>query len=134
MVRLHGHQTAMPDLDRLDVKPVVSREDVLAAREDVTALRLSDDMVGYIVSLVRATRTHPHLLHGASPRTSNMLATAARALAALDGRGYVIPDDVKSLFLPALRHRVVLTPGAHIEGTNADAILRQVLEQLPAPR
>ena len=134
MVRLHGHQTAMPDLDRLDIRAVVSRDDILEARREVAALRLSEEMVGYVVSLVRATRTHPHLMHGASPRTSNMLATGARARAALDGREYVIPDDVKALFLPALRHRVVLSPGAHIEGTHADAILRQVLDQVPAPR
>jgi MoxR-like ATPase len=134
MVRLHGHQTAMPDLDRLDIQPVATGAELQVARRTVAGLRLSDDLVAYVVSLVRATRTHPHLLHGASPRTSNMLATAARALAALDGRDYVIPDDVKALFLPALRHRVVLTPAAHIEGTNPDTILRQVLERVPAPR
>ncbi len=134
MVRLHGHQTAMPDLDRLQIGPVVSREEILAMRQSVAALHLADDMIGYIVGLVRATRTQPHLLHGASPRAANMLATAARALAALRGRAYVIPDDLKALFLPALRHRVVLTPGAQIEGSSPDAILRQVLQTVPAPR
>ncbi|MBW2701383.1 MAG: MoxR family ATPase [Deltaproteobacteria bacterium] len=134
MVTLHGHQTAMPDLDRLDVRPQVKREEILAMRQAVASLHLSDEMVSYIVALVRATRTHAGLLHGASPRSANMLATAARAFAAISGRAYAIPDDVKALFLPALRHRVVMTPTAHIEGSDTDAILRQVLASIPAPR
>ena len=134
MVKLHGHHSAMPDLKRLEIEPVVSREEIAAIRQTVSSLHLSDEMIEYIVALVRATRTQPHLLHGASPRSANMLATAARALAALRGRAYAIPDDVKELFLPALRHRVVLTPSAHIEGNSPDAILRQVLQLVPAPR
>jgi MoxR-like ATPase len=63
-----------------------------------------------------------------------MIATASRAYAAMQGRDYVIPDDVKFIALPALRHRVVLAPGAEIEGLQADAVLRQILEQIPAPR
>ncbi len=134
MVALHGRRTAMPDLDALEVRPVLSREEVQALRQAVSALLLAEEMTAYIVSLVRATRAHPQLLHGASPRAAIMLATAARALAALDGRSYVVPDDVKHLFLPALRHRVVLTPAAHIEGAHADAVLSQVLASVPAPR
>ena len=134
LVRLHGHQTTMPDLAKLEINPVVSREEVLAMRQTVASLHLADDMIEYIVALVRATRTQPHLLHGASPRSANMLAIAARALAAIRGRAYTIPDDIKELFLPALRHRVVMTPAAHIEGNSPDAILRQVLQMVPAPR
>jgi MoxR-like ATPase len=63
-----------------------------------------------------------------------MIATASRAYAAMQGRDYVIPDDVKFIALPALRHRVVLAPGAEIEGLQADAVLQQILEQIPAPR
>jgi len=134
MVRLHGHHSAMPDLDRLQVATVTGREEISAMRQTVAGLHLSDEMVEYIVALVRATRTQPHLLHGASPRSAIMLATASRALAAMRGRAYAIPDDVKEIFLPALRHRVVLTPAAHIEGNSPDAILRQVLQLVPAPR
>jgi MoxR-like ATPase len=63
-----------------------------------------------------------------------MLATAARALAVLLGREFVIPDDVKTLVMPALRHRLVLSPGAEIEGITAESVLRQIVEQTPAPR
>ena len=71
---------------------------------------------------------------GASPRAINMLTAASRAYAALAGRDFVIPDDVKALFVPALRHRVVLAPGAEIEGLTADGILMQIVEQTAAPR
>ena len=134
MVRLHGHHAATTDLDRLGVKAVITREDITRMRETVSGLNLSEEMIAYIVSLVRATRTNAQLLHGASPRSANMMATASRALAALYDRDYVIPDDVKEIFLPALRHRVVMTPAAHIEGANTDTILNQVLESIPAPR
>jgi len=134
LVRLHGHGTTTPDLDRLALTPVVSRQALAQARAEVAELRLSDEIVAYIVALVRATRAAPELAHGASPRTSAMLASAARALAALDGRPYVLPDDVKALFLPTLRHRVVLTPSARIEGRSPDAVLDEVLARVPAPR
>ncbi len=134
IVRLHGHQSAMPDLDRLEVRPVTNAEAILAAREVVRGLHLSDELVAYVVRLVRATRSHPHVLHGASPRAANMLATAARALAAVRGRDYVVPDDVKGLFLPVLRHRLVLTAAAHIEGAQVDRVLRHILDGVAAPR
>ncbi len=134
MVRMHGHTSAMPNLDQLGIKPILTRQEVLSMRQVVASLHLSDDIVNYIVSLVRATRTQPSLAHGASPRAANMLATASRALAALRGRDYVIPDDIKELFLPSLRHRVILTPGAFIEGSSSDDILRQVLQLVPVPR
>ena len=85
------------------------------------------------ISCARRAST-PALQYGASPRAANMLATAARACAALEGRDYVIPDDVKALAPPALRHRVVLSPGAEIEGLDADQIVGQILDQVPAPR
>jgi MoxR-like ATPase len=100
----------------------------------VAQIRLSDALVDYVVDLVRATRERPSLLCGASPRSAAMLAAASRAAAALAGRDFVIPDDVKSLALPALRHRVVLAPGAELEGLTAEGVIRQVLTEVAAPR
>jgi len=134
MVRLHGHRSVMPDLESLEVKPVVSGPEILAMRTAAAEVHLSEEMIAYIVTLVRSTRTNAQLLHGASPRSANMLSTASRSLAALSGRNYVIPDDVKAIFLPALRHRIILTPTAQIEGTDADAVLQQVLTSTKAPR
>ena len=103
-------------------------------RRAVADIRLSDGIVDYVVDLVRTTRARPALLAGASPRAANMLATAARAHAAVQGRGYAIPDDVKALAPATLRHRVVLAPGAEIEGLTADSVIARVLEEVEAPR
>ena len=85
------------------------------------ACRLADEVVDYVVGLVRATRDTPRPARAAPRRAARrMLAAAARARAALDGRDYVIPDDVKALALPALRHRVILSPAAEIEGRRVE--------------
>ncbi len=134
MVALHGHRTAMPRIEDFDVQPVADLAFLSEARRAVAGIRLTDAVLDYVVDVVRATRGRTTLLCGASPRAANMIATASRAYAVLQGRDFVIPDDVKRLATPALRHRVVLAPGAEIEGVTADAVVRQVLEQVPAPR
>jgi MoxR-like ATPase len=134
MVRTHGHQTAMPDLRTFALSPVCDLATVLRLRREVAALRLADEMAAYVVDLVRATRQHPALRYGGSPRAANMLAAAARAAAVLEGREFVIPDDVKSLWKPLMRHRVVLAPSAEIDGLAADQVLDQILLKVAAPR
>jgi len=134
IVRRHGHRSAMPRLQDFDLKPAMGREALALVRQAVERIRLSDELVDYIVDVVRATREHSALEVGASTRAANMLAAASRALAALQGRDYVIPDDVKLLALPVLRHRVTLSPGAEIEGLGADRVLREILDQTAAPR
>ncbi|BDG04584.1 AAA family ATPase [Anaeromyxobacter oryzae] len=134
MVRVHGHRTATPPISEFGIEPVAGLEDLLAMRRTVAGIRLEEPIVDYVVDLVRATRGRPALLCGASPRAANMLATAARAHAAIQGRGFVIPDDVKALALPVLRHRVVLAPGAEIEGLTADQAVARVVEEVGAPR
>ena len=134
IVAQHGHRTMMPAVAEFGVAPVATLTDLMAVRGIVAAIRLSSDIVDYIVDLIRATREHPSLQFGASPRAANMLATAARAYAAIAGRDYVIPDDVKVLAPPTLRHRLVLAAGAEIEGLDADRIVGQIVEQVAAPR
>jgi MoxR-like ATPase len=134
IVARHGHRTAMPRLEEFELAPVADLGAVVALRRAVAEIRLSDEIIDYIVDLVRATREQPSLSYGASPRSATMLATAARAFAAVNGREFAIPDDVKRLTIPALRHRVLLAPGAEIEGLTTETVLRQILEQVPAPR
>jgi len=134
IIARHGHQSIMPRLEELGLVAIASLDDITACRRLIAGIRLSDDIVAYVVDLVRATREHSSLQYGASPRAANMLATAARAHAAIAGRDYVIPDDVKRLAAPALRHRVILAPGAEIEGQTADQIVAQIIEQVAAPR
>jgi MoxR-like ATPase len=134
IVRRHGHRSAMPRVEDFGLKAIADGVALAQAREAVTQIRLSDPLVDYIVDVIRATREHSSLEVGASTRAANMLAAATRAFAVLQGRDFVIPDDIKFLALPVLRHRLTLSPSAEIEGLTADRILREVLDQTPAPR
>jgi MoxR-like ATPase len=134
MVAVHGNRTGMPDLAAFGVAKVAGPESLARARAAVAAIALSEPIVDYVVDLVRATRGNPSLLCGASPRSANMLAMASRAVAALEGRDFVIPDDVKALALPVLRHRVVLAPDADLEGLTTDSVIERIVAEVPAPR
>jgi len=134
MVRLHGHRSAMPTLGEFGLEPVATLATIRAMRRVVSQVELAAPLVDYVVDLVRATRQHPSLLAGASPRSGNMVATASRAYAALQGRAYVIPDDIKAIALPTLAHRLILAPGAEIEGLTTAGVLGSIVQQVPAPR
>jgi len=134
IVAAHGSHSGMPDPASLGVQPVADADTISAAVAMVATVRLSEEVAHYVVDLVRATRESADIETGASPRGGAMLAVAARARAALEGRDYVIPDDVKALALPALRHRVVLSPAAEIEGRKADQAVQMLIDQVPAPR
>ncbi len=134
IVRRHGHRSSMPRLEDFDLKPVADGAMLAVMRQTVTQIRLSDPLVDYIVDVIRTTREHSALEVGASTRAANMLAAAVRAFAVLQGRDFVIPDDIKTLALPVLRHRLTLSPSAEIEGLTTDRVLREVLDRTPAPR
>lgn len=134
IVSRHGHRSTMPRIEDFGLVAQAGLSDLAAVRDAVSQVRLSDDIVDYIVDVVRATRAHPGLQFGASPRAANMMATACRAYAALNARDYVIPDDVKFIAPPSLRHRLVLAPGAQIEGMRADDVVAEILDQTAAPR
>jgi MoxR-like ATPase len=134
IVAQHGTRTGMKTPAAFGIEPVISHEELDAAVTSVSATKIQDDVIGYVVDIVRTTRTSPALETGASPRAAAALATAARARAALDGRDFVIPDDVKSLALPTLRHRVLLSPAAEIEGRTTEETLMAIIEQTAAPR
>jgi MoxR-like ATPase len=134
IVAAYGARTGMPDPGDLGVAPIVDAAVLAEAVAAAATVRLTDEIVGYVVDLVRGTRESPDFETGASPRAASMLAAGARARAALDGRDYVIPDDVKALAAPALRHRVILSPAAEIEGRSSDAALAAVIERVDAPR
>jgi MoxR-like ATPase len=134
IVRRHGHRSAMPRLEDFGLATAADAAMLAKIRAAVTGLFLSQELIDYIVDVVRATREHSALEVGGSTRAANMLAASARALAALRGRDFVIPDDVKALALPVLRHRLTLSPSAEIEGLTADRVVREILDQTPAPR
>ena len=105
-----------------------------AAVRTVANVRLVDEVIDYIVALIRGTRDVADLDSGASPRAGAMLAGAARARAALDGRDFVIPDDVKTLAPALLRHRLILSPAAEIGGRAIEDVVAQIIETIEAPR
>ena len=100
----------------------------------LNGVTVATEIVDYVVRLVRATRESADLSSGASPRAAVMLANAARARAALEGRDYVVPDDVKALATAVLRHRLVLSPAAEIEGREVEALVAELVENTEAPR
>ncbi len=132
MAAVHGR--AVPDLASFGLEPLVGDEFLRAARECVQSVRVEDGVLDYLVDIVRATREHPALRCGASPRAVNMLVAAARSLAAVQGMDFVLPDHVQQLALPLLAHRVVLTPAAEIEGQDAGAVVEAVVKGIKAPR
>ncbi|GHD01664.1 AAA family ATPase [Novosphingobium pokkalii] len=119
---------------QMGVVAVANAQEVAGAQAALKAVTLAEPLVDYIVALVRGTRDNGDLVAGASPRAAVLLAGAARARAALAGRDYAIPDDIKSLATAVLRHRMVLSPAAEIEGRQAEAIVADLVQRTPAPR
>ncbi len=134
IVARHGGRFGAPQIDEWGIEAVADHAALDAASATVANIRFVDDVVNYVVRLVRATRESASLETGASPRAAAMLASAARARAALDGRDYAIPDDVKALALPLLRHRVILSPAAQIDGKRVEAVVAELIAQTEAPR
>ncbi|MFH8743655.1 AAA family ATPase [Streptomyces albidoflavus] len=122
------------DLSAAGLHPVAGPAQLDAARSAVAGTSVSPEIAAYIVDVCRATRDSPSLSLGASPRGATALLSTARAWAWLTGRDYVIPDDVKALALPTLRHRVQLRPEAEMEGVTPDAVLTSLLAGVPVPR
>lgn len=122
------------DLSASGLHPVAGPAQLVAARSAVAGTSVSPEIAAYIVDVCRATRDSPSLSLGASPRGATALLSTARAWAWLTGRDYVIPDDVKALALPTLRHRVQLRPEAEMEGITPDAVLTSLLARVPVPR
>jgi MoxR-like ATPase len=115
------------------LEPVISEAAVLAAREQVKAIHVAPDVAEYIVRISDATRQHPELRLGASPRGTLALARGARGLAYLRGRDFVTPDLVKTMAGPILEHRLILKPKAAALGRNAHTILAEILDQVAPP-
>jgi MoxR-like ATPase len=116
------------------VQPVLKGTDFLALREQLGAIVMGDELIGYAVDIVRATRQHESVLVGAGPRASQSLIMGGRAQAALAGRDFVTPDDVKALAPPVLEHRLILRPEFEIEGLSVPEVIQQILQQIAVPR
>ena len=134
MVRQVSRSTRADMLDVQPLRTLLQAKDVLALQRIASELPLDEQVLDYAVRLARTTRTWPGLTLGAGPRASIALVRVARARALLRGGEFVIPDDLKACALAVLRHRVRLAPELDIEGLDVDQVLRQMLDQVPAPR
>ncbi len=134
IVSQYGERVGAPVPGDFGIARQADAKTLAAATDVVKSVKLVDEVVDYVVRLVRATRETADLENGASPRAAIMLAHAARARAAISGRDYVIPDDVKVLAPSVLRHRTMLSPAAEIEGRQVDSIITGLVELTEAPR
>jgi MoxR-like ATPase len=116
------------------VNQVVDSHDLVAMRESVEEVTVHDDVLAYVVSLANATRQHPQVAVGASPRAEIDLVQHARARALLLGRDYVIPEDVKSLAVPTMAHRISLKPEMWVRRVHGSDVVEELLRRLPVPR
>ncbi|MBV6759333.1 AAA family ATPase [Rhodococcus opacus] len=132
------HEMLRRRLDRgsaaVVVQQVVDAADLLAMRESLEQVSVHHDVLGYVVALANATRHHPQVEVGASPRAELDLVQLARARALLAGRDFVIPEDIKALAVPAVAHRISLRPEMWVRRIRSDDVLAELLRRLPAPR
>jgi MoxR-like ATPase len=119
---------------RGEVQPVISAEDLASLRFQLAQVAVRDEIVAYAVDLVRATRSHESVLVGAGPRATQALLLAARAAAALGGRDFITPDDIKALSIPVLEHRLILRPEFELEGASVPEVIERVLQSVAVPR
>ena len=117
-----------------DLEPLFTASQVEYLQNVVAQTYISDEVVVYIVDLIDATRRHGDILRGASPRATLAVTSMAKAIAQLRGRDYVVPGDVKEVFVTTVAHRLILTPKAEGLGLAPESTLRQILEQVPAPK
>lgn len=134
ILKHHHGVDAVRDPAALGVKPILQAATIAKAREFIRNTFVRDEVIAYIQRLLSATREDDSLLVGASPRAGLMCLMGAKSLARFDDRDFVTPDDIKGTFIPAMRHRVVLSPAAELEGVSVDQVLATVMEMVEVPR
>lgn len=134
ILRIHQRGARVEDLERFHLPKVGGENELAAAFEEIRNRTIREEVLDYIARVVRATRTQMRVEVGASPRAGLMLLMAAKARAALHGRDHVLPDDVKAVAAPVLRHRILLKPGAEVDGFTADHVIAEILGRTEIPR
>ncbi len=132
--RMLGDESPEAVLASGAVRPVVTAEALLTLQGQLGEIRVKEELTAYLVDVVRRTREHQGVLVGAGPRATQALLLGSRAHAALSGRDFVTPDDIKALALPVLGHRIILRPEYEIEGLTIDEVVEQILQEVAVPR
>jgi MoxR-like ATPase len=116
------------------LSPVIPMEEIFTLREEIEKVSVESSVLQYLLQIIRATRNHPKVSLGASPRAALSTLALCKAEAAIQGRTFVIPDDVKKMIKPALRHRIVLKPDGELEGWTTDDIVEEIIQKTLVPR
>lgn len=134
VLRRHNEGFSNMDLNKVDLQTVCSAEDILKCREQVQKVTIEEALMEYIVNIVSETRNNPTIEIGSSPRGSIALLQCSKACAAYNGRDYVIPEDIKKMAVPTLRHRIILKPELELEGVRSDQVISDILSKVKVPR
>ncbi len=134
VLRRYHHGFDPRHLEAAALQPAITPEQLAQCQAEIRAVQVDEGIFKYITDIAQASRKSLDLVLGGSPRASISLLLAAKALAAIQGRGFVVPDDVKSLVRPVYRHRIILKPEAEIEGLNADTAMTRILAKIEVPR
>ncbi|MCC5927727.1 MAG: MoxR family ATPase [Cyclobacteriaceae bacterium] len=132
ILQRHQHQRDFTALR--DIRHILTKDKIDDLRNIVAGVFVEDRLLGYITSIVQATRTHPSIFLGASPRASVVLLKASKAYAALQGRDFVVPEDIRYIAVPALNHRISLNPEAEMEGLTAMEVCKKIIQQTEVPK
>ena len=132
--RMLGADSPEDTLAKGLVEAVVTAEDLASLRRQLAGLAVRQELLSYIVDIIRTTRKHESVLVGAGPRATQALLLASRASAAIDGRDFVTPDDIKAMTVPVLEHRLILRPEYEIEGLSVSEVIQKILQEIAVPR
>jgi MoxR-like ATPase len=116
------------------IEPVLKKEQMATIRQQVKTLVIDEKLLQFIAKLIHQTRNHKSIYLGASPRASLAIMNASKAMAAINGRDFVTPDDILEIAVPVLRHRIILSPDKEMEGVSEDAVIKQIINSLDIPR
>lgn len=117
-----------------EVEPVLSASELKKFQSLVEKIHIKEELIDYIAKITHATRNHGSIFLGASPRASLAILRTSKAMAALSGRSFVIPDDIRTVALPVLNHRILLTPEKEMEGITADMVINEITQSIEVPR
>ncbi len=131
---LKTHNDRKGTLPQNLITPVLTEKELVEYKAKVQEILIEDKILLYIAQIITKTRNHPHLYLGGSPRASIAVLNASKAFAAINGRDFVIPEDIKKVLYPVLRHRLILTPEREMEGMTTDKVIEMVVQSVEVPR
>ena len=131
---LKTHQNRKGVLPQTTISTIIKEEELKQYKECIYEILVEEKLMNYIAQLITKTRNHPHLYLGGSPRASIAVLNASKAVAAINGRDFVIPEDIKKVIVPILRHRLILTPEREMEGLTTDKVIEMIVQSVEVPR